>query len=53
MLQISLSGIKCLLTGEFAKSIEKFPLHGQLILEGVAAEDLKKLEAKFRSAKMM
>ncbi len=47
-----MQGIKALLTGEFAESIERFDL-GRLKLDGVSAEEMKEVESLFRSSRMI
>lgn len=49
--QISPQGIKALSTGQFAESIESFPL-AQLKMKNVGKEDAKRLESLFRSSQM-
>lgn len=47
-----MEGIKALLTGKFAESIEKFDFE-KLYLDGVSADEKKELNSRFRSSQML
>jgi len=50
--QITTTGIRSLLTGDFNNYVEKFPFDGWS-MKGVSEEEFYKLKLKFRAADMI